>query len=58
MGNDEQILIYKTPNGVTSIDVRIKNETVWLNQNQMAELFIIRNKTSVCILITFLKKVN
>jgi len=39
MGNDEQILIYKTPNGVTSIDVRIKNETVWLNQNQMAELF-------------------
>jgi len=58
MGNDEQILIYKTPNGVTSIDVRIKNETVWLNQNQMAELLIIRNKTSVCILITFLKKVN
>ncbi len=39
MGNDEQTLIYKTPNGVTSIDVSIKNETVWLNQNQMAELF-------------------
>ena len=37
--NDNQIIIYKTEDGVTKIDVRLENETVWLSQMQMAELF-------------------
>lgn len=37
MGNE--IIIYQTQDGQTKIDVRIENETVWLTQNQMAELF-------------------
>ncbi len=33
------IIIYQTDDGVTKIDVRVENETVWLSQQQMAELF-------------------
>ena len=38
-GNNTEILIYQTENGVTKIDVRMQDETVWLSQQQMAELF-------------------
>lgn len=34
-----QIIIYKTDNGQIKIDVRFENETVWLTQNALAELF-------------------
>ena len=34
-----EILIYQSPNGLTKIDVRLEEETVWLNQYQLAELF-------------------
>ena len=37
--NNNQIIIYKTEDGVTKIDVRLENETVWLTQAQMSELF-------------------
>lgn len=37
-GNGE-ILIYQTEDGKTKIDVRFEDETVWLTQEQMAELF-------------------
>ena len=33
------MVIYQTPDGKTQIDVRLENETVWLTQTQMAELF-------------------
>ncbi len=33
------IIIYQTDDGLTKIDVKIQNETVWLSQQQMAELF-------------------
>ncbi len=33
------ILIYQTEDGRTRIDVRLENETVWLSQRLMAELF-------------------
>ena len=33
------IIIYQTGGGLTKIDVKIQNETVWLSQQQMAELF-------------------
>jgi hypothetical protein len=37
--SDSEIIIYQTQDGSTKIDVRMENETVWLTQAQMAELF-------------------
>ena len=37
--SEEQIVIYQTEDGKTTIDVRLENETVWLSQAQMANLF-------------------
>ena len=34
-----KILIYQTDDGHTQIDVRLENDTVWLTQTQMADLF-------------------
>lgn len=34
-----QFLIYQTEKGQTKIDVRMENETVWLTQKSIAELF-------------------
>ena len=34
-----EFLIYQTPDGATKVDARLENETLWLTQNQMAELF-------------------
>ena len=39
MKEDQKIVIYQTPDGKTQIDVRLENDTVWLTQAQMAELF-------------------
>ena len=39
MDNNNQIIIYQTDDDQTQIDVRLENETVWLTQAQMAELF-------------------
>ena len=36
---NNEILIYQTQDGKTKIDVRMENDTVWLTQSQMAELF-------------------
>ncbi len=37
--NNSQLVIYQTPQGDTRIDVRVKGETIWLTQRQIAELF-------------------
>lgn len=41
MENDDkgQIIIYQTDNGKINIDVLLEDETVWLTQQQMSELF-------------------
>lgn len=39
MNVEEKIIIYQTEDGQTQVDVRMENETVWLTQAQMAELF-------------------
>ena len=39
MKEDQKIVIYQTEDGQTQIDVRLENETVWLTQIQMVELF-------------------
>ena len=36
---NDKIIIYQTDDGNTQIDVRFENETVWLTQAQMVELF-------------------
>ena len=41
MGNENkgEVLIYQSEDGLTHIDVKMEDETVWLTQQQMAELF-------------------
>ena len=34
-----ELLLYQTEDGQTRIEVRLVGETLWLTQNQMAELF-------------------
>ena len=41
-----QMLLYQTPDGVSRIEVHLQGETVWLNLDQMAELFQ-RNKSTI-----------
>lgn len=37
--NNSEILIYQSENGMTKIDVKIIDETVWLTQAQLCELY-------------------
>ena len=46
MDDKGQILLYRTANGTSRIEVRMQNETVWLTLDQMAELFQ-RNKSTI-----------
>ncbi len=39
MENYGEIVIYQTEDGLTNIEVKIEDETVWLSQQQMADLF-------------------
>lgn len=41
MKNEPQssVLLYQSSDGATRLEVRMEDETVWLSQNQMAELF-------------------
>ncbi len=39
MNEENKIVIYQTEDGQTQIDVRLENDTVWLTQKQIAELF-------------------
>ncbi|MBR1400012.1 MAG: virulence RhuM family protein [Prevotella sp.] len=46
MDDKGNIILYTTPDGVSKIEVTLHNETVWLNLDQMAELFQ-RNKSTI-----------
>jgi len=39
MDNKSEIVIYTTKDGLTKVDVRFDSDTVWLTQDQLAELF-------------------
>lgn len=39
MATKDQITIYQTKDGNTSIEVKLENDSIWLNQQQLAELF-------------------
>ena len=51
--NKSQIVIYQTESGETKLDVRFQDETVWLTQKLMAELF----QTSVSNINMHLKNI-
>jgi len=46
MDDHGEIIIYQTEDGLTKIDVTMQDETVWLTQEQMAELFQ-RDKSTI-----------
>lgn len=46
LNNNGNIIIYQTADGLTKIDVKVENDTVWLSLDQMAELFQ-RNKSTI-----------
>ncbi len=39
MENHGEIIIYQSDDGLTNIEVKVHDDTVWLSQQQMAELF-------------------
>jgi len=43
--DDSRILIYRSESGETRLEVRLQEETVWLTQRLMAELYQISVKT-------------
>ena len=53
MDNYGEIIIYQTEDGLTKLDVRMEDETVWLTQQQMAELF----KTSRTNVVDHIKNI-
>ena len=46
LNNAGKIIIYQTEDGLTKIDVKVEDDTVWLSLDQMAELFQ-RNKSTI-----------
>ena len=38
MGNDNKVIIYTDASGLTTVNVRLEDETLWLTQAQMAEM--------------------
>ena len=42
---NNRLIIYQPEEGVTSLEVKLENETVWLTQSQMSELFNKSRKT-------------
>lgn len=39
MVNNSEVIIYESPDHQTQVEVKFEDDTVWLNQNQLAELF-------------------
>lgn len=45
MSNSNQFLLYTAPNGAVKVEVILKDETVWLTQKALAELFGVKVPT-------------
>ena len=43
--NNSQFILYQAEDGQTKIEVRLEDETVWLTQKHMAELFQVAKST-------------
>ena len=44
MSDKSESIIYQTDDGLTKIDVRLDEDTVWLTQAEMVELFQVEYK--------------
>ncbi len=53
-----EIVIYKTKDGLTKIDVKIESDTVWLSQQQMAELYNTTKRNISLHIKIYLTKMN
>ncbi|WP_255259763.1 hypothetical protein [Lentibacillus sp. CBA3610] len=59
MTNETDILIYQTEDDNTKIDVRLENETVWMTQKAIAELYqSTKQNASLLHIKNILKKVS
>ena len=58
MDTENQIEIYQADDGSTQINVQLEQDTVWLTQAQMAELFGKGRTTITELLKIFLTKNN
>ena len=58
IGTDEygEILIYQTDDGQTNIEVKIEDDTVWLTQQQLTELYQCSKSNISEIIISKLNK--
>jgi hypothetical protein len=41
---NSELILYRTEDGKTRLDVRFEGDTAWLSQSQMAELFLSKNR--------------
>ncbi len=53
--NNNQLIIYQTEDGKVKIETHFENETVWLNQAQIAELFQKSRLLLMNIFLIFIK---
>jgi len=58
ISNNSQLLIYQSENDITRLEVQLQNETVWLSQKHMAELFQTSKQNIGQHPKTFLQKAN
>lgn len=55
--DNKQIIIYKSDDGSTEIEVQVDNDTVWLNQYRISDLFL-TDRTSIGRHISSIYKTN
>lgn len=55
---NNEIVIYQSEDGKTVLDVRLEDDTVWLSQQQMSELFKQTGQLSVVIYVTSTRMEN
>ena len=56
--NESNIILYETEDGKVNVDVVLKDETIWLTQKSMAELFDCSTDNIGLILKIYIKKMN
>ena len=54
--NKQDFIIYKTADGKTSVALYADNGDVWLNQNQLAELFVTSKQNISSHILNILKE--
>ncbi len=52
--NKGEVLIYQSEDGLTNVEVTVRDETAWLSQQQMSELF----QTSRTNVVEHIKHIN